>query len=210
MTQSILDNTNLSLNKAEAISEAILNNGTFEDNVFDTQQDGHGNLTSNMATSSNCAQSSVTSTTAVSLTHPSKFITRKASRNRKYHQSARTRNSSPSEDEIRRRQQLVAQLQQERTWCKICQPPIKFSDFTYRNIHRKQKHGLDSEGPLKVFCDKCQRSHGSTGFWKHVCIDQTVDLDEDNSLIPCPHFDVKFSKYGVKNHSVKCPAKKNP
>lgn len=210
MLQSILDYTNLTMDKAEKMDSAIMGNVLINDDeltaldINDDSSDPFNTISTHDDRSPD--------TTALNLPQipPQSSCDQRTTKNRLHHQNLQRRNIPPTEREIERRKQLVARLQEEHTWCKICVPPIKFNIVVYRNVHRKQKHGLESEGPLMVFCDMCQHSISSIAFWKHICVDQMEEPDKEKLLIPCQHCDKSFSKFGIKNHSVKCAAKKKP
>lgn len=201
MAECILDNTNIQAATADKIAEKIMNDDQINEDDLSLQTTDHDptsqqSLDNN--TTDHCQTTAENDINPTSSTHNIGNTSKQS-----------TKNKQPTQEETLRRQKLVRDLQEERKWCRVCNPPVKYGDITSKNNHRKKKHGLEPEGPLKILCKTCERQLDSSGFSRHICIDQRSKVIKQ-PLIPCQFCGKSFSKFGVKNHMVKCFARQTP
>lgn len=103
----------------------------------------------------------------------------------------------PTPEEIAKRKQQSSQLQEERRWCTLCNPPEYYKDI---NGHRKRIHNAEALPRLLIHCLGCKRSIDSARFHMHICASET----RLEGMEPCPHCLSMYGKIGLSHHIGLC------
>lgn len=217
MAEAILENTHIAARPADRIAQAIFENRDVEisendlDNMTHTDISTRGEQplqTDHVTSLNNDSEIRITPTdsmTNISVIRKSSSTRTKARRQQLHTTQAEAVFVNPTQEEIKRRQKLIKDLQEKRSWCNHCNPPYQIKNVTNRNRHRLEEHGLGPEKILEILCSSCNRTVASTGYAKHLCIDPTKKRTD---LIPCPFCQNAFTKFGIQNHKAKCSSKK--
>lgn len=190
LTEAILLNTNLTAASAEHTAQAIwTGDEIMSDQLTEPPQQATNHPSQTMTSSKSRAKTKVV---------------RKVPQSRLQSTLGNEIYVAPTREEYLKRCEILEKLQEDRTWCKLCDPPKQIRRLVTRNEHRRAAHKLPAEQSLEVTCEICKRTLNSRGYPRHLCIDQQ---NKNDDLVACSYCKSMFSKYGVTNHEKTCASR---